>query len=100
MIHWLGKASSKRQLLMRAWNGEHTAVRSSGEIVQAAGTAGAKPQASSRERKETGGAAWECESRRLIEEEEARANCGDVEPRKEFRLNSKRWETNEANHEF
>lgn len=44
MIHWPGKASSKRQLLMGAWNDKHRAVRSSGEIVQAEGTAGAKPQ--------------------------------------------------------
>lgn len=89
MIHWLGKVSSKRQRLTRAWNGGHTAVRHSGEIVQVEGTIGAKPQASSRETKETGGTAWECGSRVLIEEEEARAHSGDVEPRKEFGFDSK-----------
>lgn len=64
-------------------------MRHSGEIVQVEGTTGAKPQASSRETKETGGTAWECGSRVLIEQEEVRAHPGDVEPRKEFGFGSK-----------
>lgn len=48
-----------------------------------------KAPGKSRETKETGGTAWECGSRVLIEEEEARAHCGDVEPRKEFAFDSK-----------
>lgn len=68
-MHWLGKCS-KRQCLTRAWNGEHTTVRHSGEMVQVKETTGAKPKASSRETKETGGPALECGSRVLIEGEE------------------------------
>lgn len=74
---------------MRSWNGKHTTLRSSGELVQVEGMAGAKFQANSRETKEIGGAGWECGSRILIKEEEARANCGDIEPMKEFGFDSK-----------
>lgn len=60
LIQWSGKASSERQLLSRELNGEETAVRSSGEGCPARRNSTCKdPQASSRVRKESGGAGQE-----------------------------------------